>query len=87
VVDDRDKALLDFERAWQGKSTGKEDAIRQAFGFSPARYSQLMVRLVRTQEAMEYDPELVTRLARLYERREAARASAMNPTLKKNTRE
>jgi hypothetical protein len=87
VLDDRDKALLDFERAWQGKSSGKEDAIRQTFEFSPARYSQLLVRLVRSQDAMEYDPELVTRLSRLYERRENARASAINPTHKKSTRE
>ena len=87
MVDDRDKALLDFERAWQGKSTGKEDAIRQTFGFSPARYSQLMVRLVRTHEAMEYDPELVTRLARLYEHRDSARASAIHPPSQKSARE
>jgi hypothetical protein len=42
VLDERDRAILDFEREWWERSGAKEDAIRQTFGLSPARYYQVL---------------------------------------------
>ena len=36
----------------------KHRAIRETFGFSPARYHQLLNRIVDSPEALEYDPML-----------------------------
>lgn len=66
ALDARERALLDFEREWPASQalTSKEDAIRQAFGFSKARYHQLLSRLVDSEEAYAYDPMTVLRLRR-----------------------
>ena len=51
-----------------GSSTiAKQRAIRERFGFSPARYHQLLNRIVDTPEALAYDPMLVRRLRRVRE--------------------
>lgn len=76
-LDARGRALLDFEREWPASRAlmSKEDAIRVAFGFSKARYHQLLARLVDSAEAYTYDPLTVLRLRRrrgaLYRRRTA----------------
>jgi hypothetical protein len=46
VLDERDRAILDFEREWWQHPGAKEDAIRQTFGLSPARYYQLLLVLM-----------------------------------------
>lgn len=61
--------ILDFERAWWKGASGKELAVRARFGLSPARYYQLLNRLIDRPEALEYDPMLVQRLRRLRESR------------------
>ena len=43
----------------------KERAIRERFGFSAARYHQLLNRAIDRPEAIAYDPMLVRRLRRI----------------------
>ncbi|WP_404433938.1 DUF3263 domain-containing protein [Microbacterium lacus] len=62
---DRDRAILDFEAAWHRDAPAKEEAIRAELALAPARYYQLLVRLIDTAEAQQYDPLLVGRLRRL----------------------
>ena len=66
---DRDRALLDFEVEWRRHAGAKEEAIRAELGMSPARYYQLLGRLIDTTEAQEHDPMLVKRLRRLRDAR------------------
>lgn len=70
---DRWRAILDFERTWWQRSASKELSIRERFGISPARYYQLLNRLIELPEALEYDPMLVRRLRRLREVRRKKR--------------
>jgi hypothetical protein len=75
-LDERARAVLDFEReAWK-LSTTKERAIRERFGFSPARYHQLLHRTIDRPEALAYDPMLVRRLRRVREARRRARTAS-----------
>jgi hypothetical protein len=64
-VDERSKAILDFERSWWREPGPKERAIRARFDVSAARYYQLLNRLIDSAEALRYDPMLVKRLRRL----------------------
>jgi hypothetical protein len=66
-LDDRARAILDFERESWKLSVAKQRAIRERFGFSAARYHQLLNRLLERPEALAYDPMLVRRLRRLRE--------------------
>jgi hypothetical protein len=75
-LDERSRQILDFEReAWKLRVT-KERAIRELFGFSPARYHQLLHRVIDRPEAVAYDPMLVRRLRRLRAERRRARTAA-----------
>ena len=74
-LDDRARAILDFEReAWK-LDVPKERAIRERFGFSAARYHQLLHRIVDGPHALEYDPMLVRRLRRIREIRRRRRTA------------
>ena len=74
-LDDRARAILDFEReAWK-LDVPKERAIRERFGFSAARYHQLLHRTVDRPEALAYDPMLVRRLKRVREARRRRRVA------------
>ncbi|KQZ83221.1 hypothetical protein ASD56_12980 [Microbacterium sp. Root166] len=74
-LDDRDLAILAFEAEWRRHAGAKEEAIRSELGLSPARYYQLLGRLIDTAEAQAHDPMLVKRLRRLRDARTAARVS------------
>jgi hypothetical protein len=65
--------ILDFEAASARGAFRKDVAIRERFGLSPARYHQLLDRLLDDPEALEYDPMLVQRLRRLRESRREKR--------------
>ena len=72
-VDERTRAILDFEReAWK-LEIAKERAIRERFGFSAARYHQLLHRAIDTPAALAYDPMLVRRLRRVRDERRRRR--------------
>lgn len=75
LLDERELAVLDFERVWSTRPGGKEQAIRDTFGFSPARYYQLLGALIDSPSALVHDPLLVKRLRRLRETRVSARVS------------
>ena len=73
ALDDRDRAILDFERSWWTQSGSKSEAIRNSLGLSPARYYQLLGALTASNEAHDYDPLLVRRLRLLQARRRRVR--------------
>ena len=72
-LSDRDRALLGFEAEWRRHAGAKEEAIRAELGMSPARYYQLLGRLIDTADAQAHDPMLVKRLRRLRDARALAR--------------
>jgi hypothetical protein len=76
ALDERSRAVIDFEReAWKLTVT-KERAIRERFGFSPSRYHQLLHRIIDRPEALAYDPMVVRRLRRVREARRRARTAS-----------
>lgn len=75
ALSERDRQLLDFERESWKLGGSKERAIRERFGFSPARYHQLLNRAIERPEALAYDPMLVRRLRRLRESRRRRRVA------------
>ena len=75
-LSDRERALLDFERDWSLHQGCKESAISRRFGFSAARYYQLLTRVLERPEALDYDPLTVRRLRR----RRAHRARKATPS-------
>jgi hypothetical protein len=79
ALDDRERAILDFERQWWKHAGAKEDAIRSEFALSSARYYQVLGALIDRREALVYDPMLVKRLQRLRDARSAARAARSTP--------
>ena len=72
---ERDRALLDFEREWSVHQGDKEHAVRERFGFSAARYYQLIARLVDDPLALAYDPLTVRRLRRRRDERRNRRVA------------
>ena len=75
VLDERARAILDLEReAWM-LTIPKERAIRERFGFSAARYHQLLTQTIDRPEALVYDPMLVRRLRRVREARRRRRVA------------
>ena len=49
--------------------------MRERFGFSAARYQQLLNRAIDLPDALAYDPMLVRRLCRLREQRRRRRVA------------
>lgn len=74
-LDERSREILDFEReAWK-LHVPKERAIRERFGFSAARYHQLLNRAIDLPAALAYDPMLVRRLRRVRDARRRRRVA------------
>ncbi|WP_144834137.1 DUF3263 domain-containing protein [Microbacterium sp. BH-3-3-3] len=57
-----DAELLDFERRHERHNSHKEMLIPDELGLRPARYYQLLQRVVRTPEAWAADPMLCRRV-------------------------
>jgi transcription initiation factor TFIIIB Brf1 subunit/transcription initiation factor TFIIB len=77
MLDRRSRALLDFERDWRIHEGRKEQAVRERFGISAARYYQLLNRVIDQRESDAYDPLTVRRLRQrrtVRQRRRTARA-------------
>ena len=74
-LDQRARALLDFERESWKLDVPKERAIRDRFGFSAARYHQLLNRALESPQALAYDPMLVRRLLRVRDARRRRRVA------------
>lgn len=62
---ERQQRILDFERNWSQREGQKEDAVREEFGLSTARYYQVLNAMIDSAEALSYDPMLVRRLQRV----------------------
>jgi hypothetical protein len=75
ALGDRDAAILAFERQWWRHAGAKEQAIREEFGLSAARYYQLLGALIDSPAALHHDPMLVKRLQRLRDARMTARST------------
>jgi hypothetical protein len=73
----RDRAVLAFERAWWRRGGKKDEAIREEFGISAARYYQVLGALIETPAALREDPMLVKRLQRLRDARTVRRADLL----------
>jgi hypothetical protein len=74
-LDERARELLDFERGAWKLTIPKERAIRERFGFSAARYHQLLHRTVDRPQALAYDPMLVRRIRRVRDARRRRRVA------------
>jgi len=61
-LSERDRELLDFERASWQISGPKEAAIRAELSLSSTRYYERLAELVDDGDAYAYDPLLVLRL-------------------------
>lgn len=57
--------LLAFEEHWGAHTGQKEEAIRRDLHLAPARYYQLLGRIIDTTEALQSHPMLVHRLHRV----------------------
>ena len=73
----RELDILAFERAWWRRGGRKEEAIREEFGISAARYYQVLGALIETPAALREDPMLVKRLQRLRDARTVRRADLL----------
>lgn len=73
----RETAMLAFERAWWRRGGIKEEAIREEFGISTARYYQLLGALIDDPAALVEDPMLVKRLHRLRDARATRRTDLL----------
>ena len=69
----RDQDILAFERQWWRYSGAKEQAIRDVFEMTPARYYQVLNGLLDDSAALAHDPMLIKRLLRLRAARHSAR--------------
>jgi hypothetical protein len=74
ALSDRDRSLLDFEARWGAHSGEKEEAVREELSLSPARYYQLLGRVIDSPDAVSHDPLLVHRLRRMRAAAERSRA-------------
>lgn len=74
-LSERDRRLLEFESRFPAHGAAKEEALRSELGLTPARYYQLLGRLVETAEALAFDPLLVHRLRRLRDERARVRTA------------
>jgi hypothetical protein len=73
ALTDRDRKILDLERAWWAEAEPKDVQIRERFELSTTRYHQLLAELLDDEEALSYDPLVVRRLRRQRDRRRRAR--------------
>ncbi|WP_298229913.1 DUF3263 domain-containing protein [Gryllotalpicola sp.] len=80
-LSEREESILAFERDWLAGARAKEQAIRSQFALSPARYYQVLGRLIETPQALAFDPMLVKRLLRQRDARRAARLARTRPLI------
>ena len=76
---ERDRAVLEFERRWWKHAGAKEQAIRDQFGLSAARYYQVLGRVIESPAALVHDPMLVRRLQRVRAAHLKAREDGLRP--------
>jgi hypothetical protein len=67
MLDDMDKALLDFERGWANQSGPKDWIIEWDLGLTAEEYYSRLLDLISDIGARTYDPLTVLRLERIIE--------------------
>jgi len=75
TLTDREIAILEFERQWWRHAGAKEEAIREVFDLSAARYYQLLNTVIDSPDAVRHDPMLIKRLQRARASQVQTRAS------------
>ena len=75
ALSQRDLAILEFERQWWRHAGAKEEAIRDVFGLSAARYYQLLNAVIDSPAAVRHDPMLIKRLQRARDARKQSRVA------------
>jgi hypothetical protein len=69
-----------FERQYWCYEGSKESAIRELFELEPTRYYELLSRLIDSDQALAFDPQLIKRLRRgRLERHRARSARRLDP--------
>lgn len=74
-LSERDVEILEFERLWWKHRAAKEQAVKDRFDLSIARYEQEVNSLIDRPEALPHDPVLVNRLRRARDARRRARSA------------
>lgn len=74
MLGERERAVLDFERAWWLYPGPKDRAVAEYLEMSATRYYQVLRRLLDEPEAERYDPLTVRRLRRVREQAGRRRA-------------
>ena len=74
-LDERELAILAFERQWWKYAGAKEQAVKDLFDLSATRYYQVLNALLDRPEALIADPMLVKRLRRLRTTRQRSRSA------------
>ncbi len=75
TLSERDLEMLSMERLWWKYAGAKEQAIREKFDLSAARYYQVLNALIDRDDALAHDPLLVKRLRRLRAQRQRTRSA------------
>jgi hypothetical protein len=76
-LNERARAMLDFEREWVAHQGRKDTEIRSRFGVSAARYYQLLARVIEEPAAAQYDPFTTKRLRKRKQERERQRTARL----------
>jgi len=74
MLDDMDRALLDFERGWANRSGPKDWIIEWDLGLTAEAYYTRLRELIFDIAARTYDPLTVLRLERIIESQGTAEA-------------
>lgn len=72
-LSDRDKEVLEFTRLTWRYLGAKETAVLDRFGWTLTRYGQVLMHLIDQPAAEVYDAQLVRRLRRVRDERQAQR--------------
>lgn len=78
LPEERAVQLLAFAAAHPNPRGHAEEAIRHELGLTPARYHQLLGRLIQTDQAARIDPMTTHRLRRLRAERDAETTRRLN---------
>jgi ABC-type lipopolysaccharide export system ATPase subunit len=65
MLDDMDRAVLDYERAWANQSGPKDRSIEMDLGLTAEAYYSRLRTLILDRRAATYDPLTVLRLRRI----------------------
>lgn len=68
-LNDEDARILEFEQAFPRHTVHKEARIRRQFGYSSARYYQILGNLIESPAALVAYPMLINRLRRVRDER------------------